>query len=74
MKTCNTCQHWHRGEVDPKNIGAPVNGECIIGPPMVCFVAVPTVTGVAIQKMSGYPQLPPNFLACHQYEERGEVS
>lgn len=63
-ETCGTCKHFVRGEADPRNIGAPVNGECRAIPPGISFVPIASGMGVQMQKMCAYPTVTNVFPAC----------
>lgn len=67
---CGTCLHWHRSDPDPLNLGH-VQGQCRRWP---CGCGVPqhTPRGVALQVITVYLSVPPDFPACAGYEGREE--
>jgi len=70
---CGQCRHWHKLPANPQALGV-VNGECRFLPPF----------GTTLYRWLGnnaqivgqtcqYPQLPPDYIACSQFEPRLEV-
>lgn len=63
--TCATCRHWHKGQRDPMNLGAPVAGQCQAVPPTPIVAMTqqgPTQAGLA------YPITAGEFPACGMHE------
>lgn len=74
--TCETCRHWHKNEPARVAGGAidmsvPVRGVCRHSPPTATSLGAMTQKGiVSAGTIVDYPEVPPDWPACGQHEER----
>lgn len=68
MKTCGSCWHWEKGEVDPTDLAAVRIGECR---ERIHMIALPVLTlkGPGAQIQTTYARVPADFPACSHWKD-----